>query len=35
MTTEGNKRAKGSKPGTRRARFQSIVEAIKGFTPQN
>lgn len=33
MSTKGNKRAKGSKPGTRNARFQSIVEAINERSP--
>jgi hypothetical protein len=33
MTTEGNKRAKGSKPGTLEARLQLIVEAINAKRP--
>jgi len=39
MTTKGNKRGKGTAPGTKRGRFQKIadatVEALKDFTPQN
>ncbi len=33
MSTEGNTRAKGRKPGTKRRRFQEIAEAVNGLSP--
>src|SRR2546423_333071 len=33
MSTRENKRAKGSKPGTRKARFQAIADAVNDRSP--
>lgn len=34
MSTEGNTRAKGRKPGIKRARFESVVEAVNARRPE-
>ncbi|MFL6284550.1 MAG: hypothetical protein ACJ74Q_15500 [Pyrinomonadaceae bacterium] len=34
MTTEGNKRAKGKRPGIQKARFESIARAINAVRPE-